>query len=91
MSGQYLLQQDKELCKWFVSLSHDPRFLQVLGHVRAELCEEDLPSDNLRGANHALALLLTITDNQTGFDAVPGPGLDHRTLEQILESTTQKK
>lgn len=88
MSGKTLLQRDKELCKWFVSVIHDPRFEQVIGHVRTELCEADLPSDNLRGANHALALLQTITDNETGFDRVPGPGLDHRTPEQILRATT---
>ena len=91
MSGKSLIHRDKKLCEWFVTIAHDERFEQVLGHIRAELCEEDLPSDSLRGANHALALLQTITDNETGFDRVPGPGLDHRTPEQILKPSTEKK
>ena len=91
MSGKTLLIRDKDLSSWWVSIAHDPRFDQVLGHVRAELCEADLQSDSLRGANHALALLQTITDNQTGFNHVPSPGLDHRTPEQILKSKTERK
>lgn len=83
MTGKSLLHRDIDLCKWWVSISHDPRFDAVIGHVKAELADSSNTWDMLKGGTAALNLLATITDNPEESQVFPNAGLDYRSLDEI--------
>ena len=83
MNSRALLLRDKELTKWLISFTHDPRFEQVEVILRAHLAEESASWEQLKGANAALTLLTAITESDLSSTPFPSPGLDTRTTEEI--------
>jgi hypothetical protein len=84
MTSKSLLLLNKDLCAWWVSVSHDPKFDQLLVHLRAQLPDEVDGWEQLKGANKTLELLLTITDNPPSTSDMLSPGLDQRTVAEIM-------
>jgi hypothetical protein len=78
MSGRTLLLWDKELAAWWVSVSHDHRFQQVITLARADMSETVSSVEHLQGANAMLNLLQTFSDGDDSFVPFPSPGLIHR-------------
>ena len=86
MSGRDLLLKDKDLTIWWVSVSQDERFDKIMALIRSDLPETSGGWEQLKGATAVLLLLQTITHNDDGATVLPSPGLDHRTLEQLVET-----
>ena len=84
MTGRQELLRNKPLAEWWISITHDPRFESVMVMLRAELSEESKNWEQLQGGNATLTMLSSITDNVPGSAPPPSPGLDHRSLEQIV-------
>jgi hypothetical protein len=92
MSGKDLFQRDKKLCAWWVGITHDDRFEQVLALVRAELSEQTLEREQMAGANKAFQTLCTIVENEPSDGVVVKTRLDHRSVAEILaEQKKQEK
>jgi len=89
MIGRDLLIKNKELAKWWVQITHDERFDQVIALVLAELAESCNSWERLRGGNESLNLLKRITDNQDCGKVYPSAKLDHRTVDQIRSAPVQ--
>lgn len=82
MSGKTLLKRDKELAKWWASVSHDDRFEQVCALARAELFEAGVSQEKLAGANLVITTLTEFVDNDAGSTKFPNPGLVHQMPER---------
>jgi hypothetical protein len=91
MSGQELLQRDKELLAWWISVIHDDRFERVMVHARAELSERTLDRAQMEGANLAFVTLCEIIESEPSGQFSPRPGIDHRSVAQILKDQKDKK
>jgi hypothetical protein len=85
MNAKEALLRDKELAKWLVSVTHDPRWENVEIIVRAYLADTAPSWEELKGGNAALSLLTSITDNDPTSPSLPTPGLDKRNLTEIME------
>jgi hypothetical protein len=84
-----LLKRNSDLAKWWASVVHDDRFEFLSLLVLADLAKAQLPPEELKGATSLLDKLATITDNLDLQTTTPNPGLDHRTIEQILADARQ--
>ena len=87
MTARDLLLRDKELVKWLLGFTKDVRFEQVQMILRAHFSQTAGNWDKLVGANEAITLFSTITDNDYSNVPMPSSGLDHRTPEEIIRDS----
>lgn len=90
MNPKSILQRDKELTKWWVSIAHDDRFESVCAFVLADYAVSAPTQDRLEGAKAIIERFGTILDNEpTSFD-MPSPGLKH-SIETVPEKEKETK
>ena len=83
MGGKTILMGDKELAKWWVSVTHDDRFETICALARAELFEMNPPPDQVKGANIIIDTLTHFADSTIdGARKFPTPGLVHQMPER---------
>ena len=76
-SGKQQLEINAQLKAWWVAVSHDPNFDQILVLARAELCETSTGWDALKGGNAAFDMLLHFTDSDDLPSMPLSSGIDH--------------
>jgi len=86
-----LFQSKKDLCKWWAAVTGDPRFDDVLLHVRSMILENAQTTESLAGARHYENSLSTIGQAEEEGDDFPSPGLHHILDEMPLVKQFEKK
>lgn len=74
---QSLFQSKKELRKWWAQVTEDPRFDDVLLHVRSMILQYGPSADQLAGARYYENAMVTIGQAEEVSDEFPSPGLHH--------------
>ena len=82
----------QSLSEWWVTVTHDERFAQVLTYARADAFERHMPYEHLVGAGEMLDTLMTFSDNEETFAEFPSPGLHHHMpVKGETKPTIEKK
>ena len=89
-SGKDQLTHDPALQAWWISVSHDPKFDQLLVLVRAELSETATDIALLKGANNALTLMQKFADSDEVGAEMPDTGLVHQMPEPKYQMAPEK-
>lgn len=77
MTGKERLMRDRDLCAWWVSVAHDPRFDQIcllLNYDASASCDT---SEKLKGVRIVMELMEAFTDNEPRQVVIPNPGIVH--------------
>lgn len=72
-----LFQGKKDLQNWWLTVTTDPRFDEVLLHVRSMILEYGATTESLTGARYYENALVTICQAEEIGDEFPTPGLQH--------------
>ena len=89
-SGKDQLTHDPALQAWWISVSHDPKFDQLLVLVRAELSETATDIALLKGANNALTLMQKFADSDEVGAEMPDTGFVHQMPEPKYQMAPEK-
>lgn len=81
-----LFQSKKDLCQWWAAVTGDPRFDDVLLHVRSMMLEFGPTTESLEGARRYENALVSIGQAVELGDDFPSPGL-HHDLDELPAST----
>ena len=73
-----LFQTKKDLREWWAKVTSDPRFDDVLLHVRSMILEYNQTTESLAGARHYENALTSIGQGEELIDDFPNPGLHHQ-------------
>lgn len=69
--------KDKELVKWWVSVTHNDRFEAILTFARAEIMENRPTQDQMIGSELLIHTLSTLAETEAASFDFPNPGLHH--------------
>lgn len=72
-----LFQSKKELLQWWAAVTGDPRFDDVLLHVRSMILEYNQTTESLAGARYYENALVSICQGEDLGGEFPSPGLHH--------------
>lgn len=89
-TAKEVFQSNKELTKWWVSVTHDNRFDLVAVHARAQVAELRLTQEQAIGADLMMNLLANLPESEDRAMTFPNPGLHHQ-AEKIGEKPNPTK
>ena len=72
-----MLQRDKDLWSWWVSVTHDDRFDRVLLHANAELMSTVKDPAILEGAKQFVFTMVELAETDATGTELPSLGLHH--------------
>lgn len=90
MNTRTQFQKNRDLANYWSGVIGDPKFDQVLTHVRAAVVEYAPSRDELRGVELALHTLATIGEAEPGGFQFPSPGITHE-IETLRTGTKTRK
>ncbi len=67
----------RELTKWWVAVSHDDRFAEVITHARAMMLETVPERVAVAGAEEFIKILENMTEGPENNVPFPSPGIIH--------------
>lgn len=85
-----LFQSKKELREWWAVVTGDPRFDDVLLHVRSMILDNNQTTETLAGARYYENALVSIGQAEEMGDDFPSPGL-HHDLDELPIAQQLKK
>ncbi len=92
MNTKTLFQRDEPLCNFWLAVCKQDNFEKVLAYAMAELFDDNMTSDELRGAKKLKQKLMTIADlDETGGLSQIASGLEHDVLGTALKAREQNK
>lgn len=92
MTGKDLLLRDKELAKYWASISKDDRFERVVSLACYHIAAGNPAQERMAGANQLAELLLVFADGELSAQPIPKSGLTHiRTTPQHEPKTDEEK
>lgn len=77
MNAKENFLRDKDLVKWWVSITHDPRYDAVVTHARSMIMESAMERAEMVGARHILGVLETMAETPDKAFEFPSPGVIH--------------
>lgn len=77
-ASKEIFLRNRELAKWWASITHDNRFTEVATFARAEIMEQRPTQDQMVGAELLIHTLSTLPEGEANPFEFPTPGLHHQ-------------